>query len=102
VAERRRLGGLWGVSGEHPILKRTGSYRSSWVDRSDRNHWEQWGSFAGMTVVTVGSAHWLTEYHEEGAGVMPARRVVFLSEEDLAGIGDTCAYVFRGKFRRGG
>ena len=98
AADRRSVGSRRRSPNPQAVRK----LRSSWVDRSDRNHWEQWGSFAGMTVVTVGSVHRLAPYHSGGTANMPARRVEVLTEQDLDGIGDTIGFVFSERLNRGG
>lgn len=81
-----------------PILERTGSYRTSWVDnnvgasefRLTPRGWQ----------LSVGSDHWLAHWHERGTRHMPARPVAHLGRTSLMRL-DRVIYQWFGENERG-
>lgn len=74
IAERTRLG----YGGQHPILVRTGSLRSSYTARGSDSVNELTPDSTGW-VLAVGSQHRNALKHEQGEGRVPARPVTPLS-----------------------
>jgi len=85
VPERISLG----FPGEHPILRRTGSLMSSFVDRGNALHRQQSGSFMGMTVITVGSGDPRASVlsHGDPTRAIPERPIEFFDDRMIADIG---------------
>lgn len=81
-----------GYGGEHPILRRTGSLRASFV-QDGGDHVERFTPEGDGWLLEVGSAHELAAIHERGAQHIPARPISPLSAQSEARIGAAVAYV---------
>jgi len=99
VEERRNLG----FPGEHPILQRTRELKRSWTERGHHHHSEGWGSFGGMTVLTISSDDPRVPELTEGRAYppMPERPMHLLGDDDLQGIEDTLVWCIETAARRG-
>ena len=80
---------LLGYPGEHPILQRSGNYRSTFVDGGNAEHISDIDYQAGLTSVFEGSANVMVEWHEDGNDKLPARPVLVMSSRAIDGIGDS-------------
>lgn len=80
---------LLGYPGEHPILQRSGNYRSTFVDGGNAEHISDIDYQAGLTSVFEGSANVMVEWHEDGNDKLPARPVLAMSGRAIDGIGDS-------------
>ena len=80
---------LLGYPGLHPILQRSGSYRSTFVDGGNAEHISDIDYQAGMTSVSEGSSNVMVEWHEDGNDKLPARPVLVMSSRAIDGIGDS-------------
>lgn len=81
-----------GYGGEHPILRRTGGLRASFVQPGG-DHVERFTPDGGGWLLEVGSAHELAAIHERGTQHIPARPISPLSAQSEARIGAAVAYV---------
>ena len=80
---------LLGYPGLHPILQRSGSYRSTFVDGGNAEHISDIEYQAGVTSVFEGSSNVMVEWHEDGNDKLPARPVLVMSSRAIDGIGDS-------------
>jgi len=80
---------LLGYPGEHPILQRSGNYRSTFVDGGNAEHISDIDYQAGLTSVFEGSANEMVPWHENGNAKLPARPVLVMSSRAIDGIGDS-------------
>ena len=90
--ERRRLG----FGAYHPILVRTGSYRSSFVWPGDADHVSEDGYMAQGWFVEEGSQDYRAQWHEEGTRFMPARSVLEIGARGERRIRTTLDDIFDG------
>jgi hypothetical protein len=99
VKERRELG----FAGQHPILQRTRELKRSWTERGHPKHQEGWGSYAGMTVLTISSSDPRVQELTEGRAYppMPERPMHLLDDADTQGIEDTLVWCIETAARRG-
>lgn len=81
MRERRSLG----FPPDHPILVRTGQYRSSFVDEGHPAHVSEWTAGAGRWTIEEGSTDERADHLEFGTWRIPARPVTLLgrSGEDM-------------------
>lgn len=100
IQERRELG----FAGEHPILKRTGSLRDSIIIPTHPLHDEQWGTFAGATVVVIRSEDERIPTLAGGSPWenIPPRPIFLLGPRELSAIGDIIEWVLQKKARSEG
>ena len=82
-----------GFPGEHPILVRTGLYRSRWIERGSVDHVQEFQPTQIGWFLRVGSQDYRAKWHEEGTARMPARPVRDLRDEDVDRIGRTIDWV---------
>jgi len=84
IRERRDAG----FPGEHPILQRTRNLMYSWTDPGHSDHVEDWGTFAGFTILVVGSEHPHVDLLTTGSTLLrlPPRPMHLLADEDIAQI----------------
>lgn len=75
ILQRRSLG----YAGERPILVRSGSYRSSFTERSGNNHESIQATGFGLTI-DVGSNDRRAIFHERGGARLPQRSVTMLGD----------------------
>lgn len=76
VADRRRQG----FAGNRPILVRTGSLRSSYVDEGSSDHSSRVFRAGGFTVYEEGTLSDVARYHERGGARLPQRSVTLLDD----------------------
>jgi hypothetical protein len=88
--ERRRLG----FGPYHPILVRSGEYRSSWVWPGDGDHVSEFAYTAQGWAVEEGSQDFRAIFHELGTQHMPARSVVEIGPRGEQRIGTTLDDIF--------
>ncbi len=81
-----------GYGGEHPILRRTGGLRASFVQPGP-DHVERFIGQPEGWVLEVGSQHENAAFHERGTRRMPARPVTPLSPRAEDRIRATVGYV---------
>lgn len=81
-----------GYGGDHPILRRTGSLRASFVQPGG-DHIERFTGMGGGWLLEVGSQHENAAFHEHGTRRMPARPVTPLSVQAEGRITSTLHYV---------
>lgn len=81
-----------GHGGEHPILRRTGSLRASFVQPGG-DHVERFTGQSGGWVLEVGSQHENAAFHERGTHRMPARPVTPMTQQSEARINATVDYI---------
>lgn len=70
-----------GFPAAHPILVRTGDYRSSFVDSNDPDALSEFFSSGDGWAIEVGSSDSRVEELELGTGRIPARPVTMLDDE---------------------
>lgn len=79
---------LLGFPGAHPILQRTGNYRSSFVDGINADHISEIDYRLGEISLFEGSNDDRVPLLELGAGRVPARPVLEMSHRSIDNIGD--------------
>lgn len=79
---------LLGYPGEHPILQRTGRYRSSFTNVGGE-HISDVDYQSGIVSLFEGSSDERVAELELGVGKMPARPVLEMSHNAIDGIGDS-------------
>ena len=80
---------LLGYPGEHPILQRSGNYRSTFVDGGNAEHISDIDYQAGMTSVFEGSANEMVPWHEDGNDKLPARPVLVMSSDAIDNVSNS-------------
>lgn len=68
-----------GYGGEHPILKRSGDYMSSFVNPVSADHVSEIEQALGITRLFEGSQDYRVPFHEVGGAIIPQRAVLAMS-----------------------
>lgn len=91
VAERRRLG----FPGEHPILRRSGALRASFIQPGATDHVEEFQPVPGGWDLLVGSESEIALFQEFGTSRIPPRPISPLTEAAQERIGAVIDYVIQ-------
>jgi hypothetical protein len=90
VRDRERLG----YPGEHPILVRSGSYRRSFIDPADDEHYSRVTHEAGRTVIAEGTTDIRAGTLEFGSDRVPARPALIAGDAARQRITDALDRLF--------
>lgn len=83
---RQRI--LLGFGGEHPILQRSGEYRSTFTKAGNADHVSTINYDGGVIHIAEGSGSLLAQFLERGTSKMPARPVLELSQSAIDNVAD--------------
>ena len=84
VRQRRLLG----LSGEHPILQRSGAYRSTFTRAGNADHVSTVNYDGGVIHIAEGTGSLLAQFLELGTFRMPARPVLELSPSAIDNVAE--------------